>query len=115
MRNAAVVLGKSPTAQQLATHELTLDVVERVLSPYCKKFKLGVATRILKVPGKSNDTYQAPRQVLHRDDYQFAASDWPYEPGFRPEFLVGVMWAANEFTASNGATNVVPGSHKRPP
>ena len=25
------------------------------------------------------------------------------------------MWAANEFTASNGATNVVPGSHKWPP
>lgn len=69
----------------------------------------------MKVPGKSNDTYQAPRQVLHRDDYQFAASDWPYEDGFRPEFLVGVMWAANEFTATNGATNVVPGSHKWAP
>ena len=48
--------------------------------------------------------------MLHRDDYQFAASDWPYTDGFRPEFLVGVMWAANEFTAANGATNVVPGS-----
>lgn len=48
--------------------------------------------------------------MLHRDDYQFAASDWPYTAGFRPEFLVGVMWAANEFTAANGATNVVPGS-----
>lgn len=115
LRNAAVVLGKSPTAQQLAMDDLSLDVVNRVLSPYTKKIKLGVATRIMKVPGKSNNTYQAPRQVLHRDDYQFAASDWPFKDGFRPEFLVGVMWAANEFTATNGATNVVPGSHRWAP
>lgn len=114
-RNAAVVLGKSKVAQRLATHELTMQIVDKVLSPYAKRFKLGVATRIVKVPGKSDKTYQAPRQVLHRDDYQFAASDWPYMDGFRPEFLVGVMWAANEFTAANGATNVVPGSHKWPP
>ena len=49
LRNAAVVLGKSKTAQQLATHALTLDIVNRVLSPYAKKVKLGVATRIVKV------------------------------------------------------------------
>lgn len=115
VRNSAVVLGKSRIAQDLATHELTLSVVDKILSPYTKRFKLGVATRILKVPGKSNATYQAPRQVLHRDDYQFAASDWPYADGFRPEFLVGVMWAASDFTAANGATNVVPGSHLWPP
>ncbi|EOD32248.1 hypothetical protein EMIHUDRAFT_462772 [Emiliania huxleyi CCMP1516] len=98
-RNAAVVLGKSKA--RAAPCRGVQSATVKVLSPYAKRFKLGVATRIVK--------------VLHRDDYQFAASDWPYMDGFRPEFLVGVMWAANEFTAANGATNVVPGSHKWPP
>ncbi|EOD11938.1 hypothetical protein EMIHUDRAFT_464986 [Emiliania huxleyi CCMP1516] len=98
-RNAAVVLGKSKASAAPCRGVQSATV--KVLSPYAKRFKLGVATRIVK--------------VLHRDDYQFAASDWPYMDGFRPEFLVGVMWAANEFTAANGATNVVPGSHKWPP
>ena len=29
----------------------------------------------------------------------------------RPEFSVSVMWALADFTAANGATRVVPGSH----
>lgn len=113
-RNAAAVLGMSKTAQQLATHPVILNAVRELLLPYCKRIKLGTCSRICKFPKRTIDGKAAPPQVLHRDDQMYAGSDWPYAPGFRPEFLVGVMWALTDFTKENGATNIVPGSHRWP-
>ncbi len=46
-------------------------------------------------------------QPLHRDDGHYLA------PRPRPPFVVSCIWALDDFTAENGATCFVPGSHKQ--
>lgn len=48
-----------------------------------------------------------PAQALHRDDAMF-----PVTPGH--ELMVNVMWTVDAFTAENGATRIIPGSHRWP-
>ena len=47
-------------------------------------------------------------QVLHRDDAIYPLP-WPHG-----EVVVNTMWAFDDFTVENGATRVVPGSHRWP-
>jgi hypothetical protein len=46
----------------------------------------------------------------------WGASDWnqwlPTTTNDRPEFNISVMWAISDFTTRNGATRVIPGSHR---
>jgi ectoine hydroxylase-related dioxygenase (phytanoyl-CoA dioxygenase family) len=49
-------------------------------------------------------------QALHRDGSTYPL---PRVPG-GPEHYINMMWAIEEFTAENGATRVVPGSHLWP-
>merc|ERR1719324_2009440 len=102
----------SKTAQQLATHPVIVNAVKEILLPYCKRIKLGTCSRICKFPKRHIEGKAVPPQPLHRDDGMYAAADWPYAPGFKPQFLVSVMWACTDFSKENGATFVVPGSHR---
>lgn len=119
-RNSAKPLGESEWARRLAADERILSIVERYLSPWCKRIRLGAATAMYVEPPE--DVYQqpAPPQVAHRDDMLWAASEWVHtadqcskEP--RPAFSVSVMWAISNFTSYNGATKVAVGSHKQCP
>lgn len=47
-------------------------------------------------------------QTLHTD-----ASAWPVPAG-GPEVIVNSIWALDDFTEANGATRLVPGSHRWP-
>ena len=47
-----------------------------------------------------------PKQLLHRDIWKYGVDCIPYEVD-----LNGI-WAITDFTASNGATHVIPGSHR---
>lgn len=78
-----------------ATHPLLLEVLDAVLGSY----QLSAPTGIEICPGEK-------AQVLHRDDGIY--------PIARPhgELVVNTMWALDDFTELNGATHVVPGSHK---
>jgi ectoine hydroxylase-related dioxygenase (phytanoyl-CoA dioxygenase family) len=78
-----------------ATHPLVLGVLDRVLGSY----QLSAPTAIAIGPGET-------AQNLHRDDGVY--------PVQRPhaELVVNTMWALDDFTEANGATHVVPGSHK---
>ena len=65
----------------------------------CGQYQLNLTQAIQIGPGE-------PQQIMHPDDPLF-----PYvHPGY--EAMINCMWAVDEFTAENGATNVVPGSHK---
>ena len=51
----------------------------------------------------------ATEQVLHREEDPFQFFKPP-----RPNMIVASMWAMTDFTAANGGTHLVPGSHRWP-
>ena len=67
----------------------------------CREYQLNLTQAIRIGPGE-------PPQVIHRDDLMFNFA--------HPEFeaMINAMWAVDDFTAENGATHIVPGSHKWP-
>ena len=48
-------------------------------------------------------------QVLHHDDAVYPLP-WPHAP-----VVLNTMWALCDFTAANGATRLIPGSHRWEP
>lgn len=93
------VLANAPGAAPLLDHDMVVDVANEILLPYCATYQVGSITAIEILPGES-------AQALHRDD-----SLYPIEINGM-ELEIGVMWALNDFTLENGATRVVPGSHR---
>jgi len=93
------VLRYSPSSSELIAHPKILEVADAILLPACADYQLGSTTGIEILPGQAE-------QPLHRDD-----SPYPIQvPGL--ELQIGVMWALTDFTAENGATRVVKGSHR---
>ena len=95
-------VGRSQTfAHQLADPTL-LGLADALLLENCKTYQLQISS-ILQVwkGGKL--------QPLHRDVgvYEPFVTRQPGEP----EIMVSLMWAMTDFTARNGATRLVPGSH----
>jgi ectoine hydroxylase-related dioxygenase (phytanoyl-CoA dioxygenase family) len=97
-RRLSAILALSRSAAQLIAHPRVLAVADAVLKPYCENYRLGSATAIEIHPGEGN-------QLLHQDDEFYPLRF----PGI--EFQLGAMWAMDDFSARNGATRLVPGSH----
>jgi ectoine hydroxylase-related dioxygenase (phytanoyl-CoA dioxygenase family) len=93
------VLRYAPSTAELIAHSLVLAVADTVLLPACAEYQIGSTTGIEILPGESD-------QQLHRDD-----TPYPLQVAGL-ELQIGVMWSFNDFTAENGATRVVPGSHR---
>ena len=92
------ILGLSRASADLIAHPRVMEVADAVLKRHCSNYRIGSTTAIEVHPGED-------AQVLHRDD------------GFYPmrlpdvEFQISAMWALDDFSAENGATRIVPGSH----
>lgn len=95
------ILARSRTSAELVVFSTLLAIFDAILLPNCINYQIGSVTAIEIWPGESS-------QVLHRDDDIYPAR----VPGV--EWQVSVNWALDEFTAQNGATHVVPGSHRWP-
>jgi hypothetical protein len=93
------VLATAPGAAPLLDHDLVVAVANEILLPYCATYQIGSMTAIEILPGEA-------AQALHRDD-----SLYPIDINGM-ELEIGVMWALNDFTVENGATRIVPGSHR---
>jgi ectoine hydroxylase-related dioxygenase (phytanoyl-CoA dioxygenase family) len=93
------VLRYAPSCAELIAHPMALDVADAVLLPSCAEYQIGSTTGIQILPGECD-------QQLHRDD-----TPYPIQIAGL-ELQIGVMWAFNDFTAENGATRVVLGSHR---
>jgi ectoine hydroxylase-related dioxygenase (phytanoyl-CoA dioxygenase family) len=95
------LVARSQSFHQLALHPLILDTAAKVLGPYCQKFQLHLTQAIRIDPG-------ATAQALHRD--QLIYSPFRFPQGVECE--LHTIWALTDFTEENGATRVIPGSHR---
>lgn len=94
------LVAKSKACQELAEHPLVMALCDRVLLPYCVRYHLHVTALIELQPGEH-------AQELHRDgDIYPVQSEIP--------MTLSAIWACNDFTAENGGTRLVPGSHRWP-
>jgi len=92
------LFAKTRMFDRAATDPMLLDALDRVLRHYQLSAPVGIRIG----PGEK-------AQVLHRDD-----SIYPV-PEPHPPLVVNTMWPLDEFTAENGATRFIPGSHKWEP
>ena len=92
------LLGKTRVADPLVEHPDVLALCEAALGPHVQ---LSIALAIHIMSGEK-------AQVLHHDDALFPVP-WPHQ-----HLVVNTMWAVTDFTAENGATRLVPGSHTSP-
>lgn len=93
------VLNYAQNSAELIAHKMVLNVADAILLPSCAEYQIGSATGIEILPGESE-------QQLHRDDTPYPIQLAGYE------LQISVMWALGDFTVENGATRVVPGSHR---
>lgn len=91
------VLSRDPLFEDLAEHPIALDYIREILG---WPALLGNLSANICAPGCGGG-------YLHADQ-TFLAEPWP---ATGPQGL-NVAWAIDDFTESNGATRVVPGSHK---
>lgn len=102
-RRVSALVARSATARDIACHHLALALCDELLLAHCNAYRLQVTHMVDIGPGEI-------RQVIHRDDSIFP----PVFHQALPDLitLVHGMWAVSDFTAENGATSLVPGSHR---
>jgi ectoine hydroxylase-related dioxygenase (phytanoyl-CoA dioxygenase family) len=92
------LLAKDSVFQAMPTHRAVLPIVERLLDRGCL---LSGMTAIDIGPGEH-------AQPMHGDDIVMSRHlQRPHAP-----MMVTSMWALTDFTAANGGTSFVPGSHR---
>jgi ectoine hydroxylase-related dioxygenase (phytanoyl-CoA dioxygenase family) len=89
------LFAKTRAFDALATHPLLLAVLDQVLVDYQLSAPVGINIG----PGEA-------AQLLHRDQ-----SIYPLPLDY-PPVVLNTMWAFDDFTEANGATRVIPGSHR---
>ncbi len=102
-RVSALIARSKSITDHLVAHPLTKDVCQSALLPNGEfGFQLHVSAALEVGPG-------AREQVLHREEDSFTFFPLP-----RPNIIVATMWAVSDFRVDNGATFLVPGSHRWP-
>ncbi len=91
---------RAPSFVEVLLHPLMGAFADRFLLPNCGSYWVNTTQMMVVGPGE-------PAQFLHRDEANWPHFSWP---GF--ELTVSCMFALNDFTEENGATLVVPGSHR---
>ncbi|MDA8642986.1 phytanoyl-CoA dioxygenase family protein [Alphaproteobacteria bacterium] len=92
---------RSEKCRALVMDERILEPCNAFLGPYCEKVQLHL-TQIIRIRGGQT------AQPIHRDRWAWGTHLAHVEPQFN------TIWAITDFTAENGATQVVPGSTKWP-
>ncbi len=99
------LIARCPTVREVAVDPLVIGAANATLSPFCSRIQLNITQLITILPGQG-------AQPLHRDRFVWGGDD---RGGVIPEGIepqCNGIWAVTDFTEENGATHVVPGSHK---
>ena len=88
---------RSATCRELIQNELILALCDDFLLPNCERYQLHLTQIIRLRPGQG-------AQPIHRDRWAWGTHLTHVEP------QLNTIWAISDFTAENGATQVVPGS-----
>ncbi|TDR73937.1 phytanoyl-CoA dioxygenase family protein [Paludibacterium purpuratum] len=100
-RRMSGLIERVPVCRELAIDPLLLRIIDAFLLPNCEAYQLNLTQAIRIGPGEK-------AQFLHRDGLMFRTR---LPEG---ETMLNCMFAVDAFTADNGATCVVPGSHRWP-
>lgn len=91
---------RSAGSRELIVNPTVLGSVKRFLDPYCDAIQLHL-TQVIRIgPGQI-------KQPLHRDRQAWGEI---LPPQIEPQ--LNTLWALTDFTHDNGATQVIPGSHR---
>jgi ectoine hydroxylase-related dioxygenase (phytanoyl-CoA dioxygenase family) len=100
-QRVTALVTRSGQVRELILHPTVTAVCDRFLGPNAPDgYQLHVTAALNVAPG-------ARAQVLHREEDPFTFFPLP-----RPHLIVATMWAITDFRAENGATLLVPGSHR---
>src|SRR5271156_4797542 len=99
-RRTGGLVARSPKSRELVMNPTVLGAVGKMLG-HATSFQLHLTQIISIGPGE-------PAQTIHRD--QWAFDFFPFPRGYEVE--CNTIWAMTDFTAENGATRVIPGSHR---
>jgi hypothetical protein len=99
-RRTGGLIARSATARDVVMHPIVLDTVSTVLD-HATGFHLHLTQVIAIGPDQ-------PAQPIHRDQWAFDL--FPFPSGY--DVQCNTIWAMTDFTEANGATRVVPGSHR---
>lgn len=94
------LIARSEGCQQLTSDSRVLSAVETFLAPFCERIQLHL-TQVIRLRPEQG------AQPLHRDRQAWGL--------FLPKEIepqLNTIWALTDFSIENGATRVVPGSHK---
>ena len=99
-RRTGGLIARSETCREIVTQPLVLGAVKALLK-HATTFQLHLTQVIAVGPGSES-------QMIHRD--QWAFDFFPFPTGY--EVQCNTIWAMTDFTEANGATRLVPGSHR---
>ena len=94
------IAAKSTSFPEVLIDPRIMSVMDSQLKPNCTDYHLSSA-ELIEIRGGET------AQPIHRDD-----DSWPRAAQSAAPLAVNVMMALSDYTAENGATVVVPGSHK---
>lgn len=94
------LIARSPIARELVEHPLVIGAVAATLA-HASNFQLHLTQTIAIGPGEG-------AQAIHRD--QWAFDFFPFPDGYPVQ--CNTIWAMTDFHEANGATRVIPGSHR---
>ncbi len=98
-RRVTALVARSETSRDLIQNQLIDELCEHHLGQNCERHQLQVTAALEVGPG-------AREQILHREEDLYPFFEVP-----RPNLVLATMWAITDFTAENGGTLLVPGSH----
>lgn len=99
-RRMTALVTRSATVRDLVADSTVDRLCAHHLGPNCEHHQLHVTAALEVGPG-------ARAQILHREEDPFSFFQLP-----RPNLVLATMWAITDFTAENGGTLLVPGSHR---